>query len=65
MDAPAGTAETSAYAQGYEHGENSQLADWEFALMDVLPDDVEVRPSQVAAYIRRLQAARTGSDAST
>ena len=42
------------YAAGYEHGESSQLADWEFALMDLLPDDVEIRPSTVAAYISRL-----------
>lgn len=46
-----------AYAVGYEHGESSQLADWEFALMDVLPEEVEVLPSRVAEYVSHLRRA--------
>jgi hypothetical protein len=43
------------YEQGYQDGESSQLADWQAALDDMLPEDVDVQPRQVAAYISRLQ----------
>ena len=39
----------------YEAGENSGHADWENALDDLLPDDVEPLPTQVAEYVRKLQ----------
>lgn len=40
----------------YEAGESSGYADWDIALDDLLPDDVEPLPTQVAAYVQRLQA---------
>lgn len=40
----------------YEAGENSAMADWENALDDLLPEEVEALPSQVAAYLRDLHA---------
>lgn len=52
------------YEQGYEDGESNQLADWQVALMDLLPDDVECRPSAVAAYIERLQGATSDRESS-
>lgn len=47
-------AKDLGYEMGYEHGESSHAADWALALSDVLPDDVEPVPSQVEAYIARL-----------
>ncbi|WP_405191869.1 hypothetical protein OG473_39695 (plasmid) [Streptomyces anulatus] len=39
----------------YEAGENNGHADWENALDDLLPDDVEPLPTQVAEYVQKLQ----------
>ncbi|GGZ83609.1 hypothetical protein [Streptomyces rubiginosohelvolus] len=39
----------------YEAGENSGHADWDNALGDLLPDDVEPLPTQVAEYVQKLQ----------
>lgn len=44
------------YEQGYRDGESNVAADWHNALDDVLPEGVEAQPTQVAAYIERLQA---------
>lgn len=46
--------EKKIYDLGYQDGESSQLADWSFALMDLLPDEFEIRPSKLAEYIRHL-----------
>jgi hypothetical protein len=56
-DLPFPPMPADSWEQGYEDGESSQLADWMIALDEILPDDVECRPSQVAAYIQRLQKA--------
>lgn len=44
------------YEAGYRDGESSGYADFVLALMDVLPDDVEPVPTQVATYIAALRA---------
>lgn len=45
---------TSASSREYEAGESSGYADWAFAFMDIVPDDVdESSPSAVAAWVRR------------
>lgn len=50
-------AERAAYEAGYEDGESSQLADWMFALDDLLPEDIECRPTAVADWVRTLMSA--------
>lgn len=50
-----GPTERRAFDAGYEAGESSQLADWQFALDDILPDEIEVSPAQVKEYILALQ----------
>jgi hypothetical protein len=40
------------------HGLEAAHVDWRVALEDLLPDDVEATPLQVAAYIERLQRDR-------
>jgi hypothetical protein len=44
-----------AYEIAYRHGEANYHADWEFAFEDIVPDDVEIGPTTIAAYIRKLQ----------
>jgi hypothetical protein len=53
--APAPAAD-AAYDQGYADGESSGSADWVGALMDVLPEGVELTPFKVAAYLTRVAA---------
>ncbi len=43
-----------AYEAGYKHGENSHAEAWCAALGDLLPDDMETTPTQVATFIRLL-----------
>lgn len=45
-----------AYEQGYRDGGSSNAADWTHALVDVLPDGMEVYPSLIAAHIELLLA---------
>jgi hypothetical protein len=46
----------------YEWGGNDVTADWITALQDLVPDDVDPSaPSQVAAYIERIQGPRRPS----
>lgn len=41
------------YEAGYHDGDRDGYADWERALGEVLPADVDVTPSGVAAYLRQ------------
>lgn len=50
---------SEGYERGYADGESNQLADWQFALEvkdGLLPEDVEIAPTPVAAYIAGLQS---------
>jgi len=44
-----------AWQRGFEAGASDICADWEFALDDVLPPDVELGPMAVRRYIVQLQ----------
>lgn len=44
-----------AYETAYRHGEANYHADWVFALEDIVPGDVEIGPTTITAYIRKLQ----------
>lgn len=46
------------YDKGYEAGESNNHADWDLALDDLLPHNVEAYPSKVSDYIRKLHQAR-------
>lgn len=54
MTYPAGI-DGQSYEKGYRDGENNAHTDWWIALIEIMPDGVELTPEGIANYITRLQ----------
>jgi methylaspartate ammonia-lyase len=54
---PMSDLDRPSYEVGYREGESNRQADWDLALSDYcdLPENVDIDPFAIAAYIQRLQ----------